>query len=147
MFDSIKAVIGDIASVAIKDQRIALSQEQLAILDAKFREALEEVALLTKRVAQLETDNANLEAKLQKLRPVNGALDPQTRDILKFYFDHPDGLTSEQVARRFNLSKSAADYHVDVLFKRKFLQQLTMSMSPLCCMSHNGREFVMTQAA
>jgi DNA-directed RNA polymerase specialized sigma subunit len=146
MFDTIKGVIGDIASGSVKDQRIALSHEQLTVLDGKFRDALEQVTLLTKRISQLEFDKANLEAQIQKFRPEIGTLDQQSKDILKFFFDRPDGLTSNEIAQRFKLSASAADYHVDVLFKRKFLQQLTMGMSPRCCINHNGREFVMTHA-
>lgn len=146
MFDSIKGIIGDIASGSVKDQRIALSQEQLTILDGKLRDTLEQVALLTKRVAQLESDKASLESQLQKLRPEVGGLDQQSKEVLKFFFDRPDGLSSEDVAHRFKLSRSAADFHIDVLFKRKFLQQLTVGMSPRCCINHNGREFVMTSA-
>jgi hypothetical protein len=49
MFDTIKSIVGDIASGAVKDQRIQLSQEQLAALDLKLREALE-------RIRQLEAE-------------------------------------------------------------------------------------------
>jgi uncharacterized protein with PIN domain len=40
MFETIKSIIGDIASGAVKDQRIALSHEQLSALDLKLHDAL-----------------------------------------------------------------------------------------------------------
>ena len=54
MFDTIKGIIGDIAAGAIKDQRVALSREELTALDAKLREALSENENLSQRVTELE---------------------------------------------------------------------------------------------
>ena len=52
MFDTIKSIIGDIASGAVKDQRIALSQEQLGALDLKLREALDRIRQLEAELGQ-----------------------------------------------------------------------------------------------
>ena len=68
MFETIKGVIGDIATGAIKDQRIALSEEQLAALDLKLRDALAENTRLSQRVIELERLVADRDAELQKLR-------------------------------------------------------------------------------
>jgi uncharacterized protein with PIN domain len=54
MFDTIKSIVGDIASGAVKDQRIALSHEQLSALDLKLKEALAQNALLAQRTRELE---------------------------------------------------------------------------------------------
>jgi uncharacterized protein with PIN domain len=54
MFDTIKAIIGDIASGAIKDQRIELSREQLSVLDSKLKGALDDNKTLRQRLAELE---------------------------------------------------------------------------------------------
>ena len=75
MFDTIKGIIGDIAAGAIKDQRIALSQEQLTALDAKLRDALSENARLSQRVMELEKLVADRDAKIESFQP-SADLDP-----------------------------------------------------------------------
>jgi hypothetical protein len=71
MFDTIKGIIGDIAAGAIKDQRIALSQEQLGALDLKLRDALSENTVLRKHVAELEQVVADRDARIQQLTVAN----------------------------------------------------------------------------
>ena len=66
MFDTIKSIVGDIASGAVKDQRIALSQEQLGTLDLKLKEALAQNALLTQRVSALESKLAKYQQTERK---------------------------------------------------------------------------------
>jgi hypothetical protein len=72
MFESIKGIIGDIASGAIKDQRIALSQEQLAALDAKLVSLAGELTASKARESNLATDNENLRTRIQNLQPIAG---------------------------------------------------------------------------
>ena len=64
MFDTIKSIIGDIATGAIKDQRIALSAEQLAALDRTLQETLAENATCNERVAELERLVTDQQAQL-----------------------------------------------------------------------------------
>lgn len=77
MFETIKGIIGDIAGGAIKDQRIALTQEQLAALDLKLRDSLEQLgvaladkAQLAKRVSELEQLVADRDAQLQNFQAI-----------------------------------------------------------------------------
>jgi hypothetical protein len=70
MFDSIKSIIGDIASGASKDQRIALSQDQLVALDSKLKVLTEELAQSKSREAKLAIENADLRRELQHAQPV-----------------------------------------------------------------------------
>jgi DNA-directed RNA polymerase specialized sigma subunit len=144
--DIAKEVVRIASTHGLAKDVIDLMEKKLALLTQEVTDLTSKNTILVTRVSQLESDKANLESQIQKLRPESDALDQQSKDILKFFFDRPDGLTSDEIAHRFKLSNSAADYHVDVLFKRKFLQQLSMGMSPRCCINHNGREFVMTHA-
>jgi regulator of replication initiation timing len=66
MFDTLKSTIGDIASGAVKDQRIALSHEQLGALDLKLKDALTENSMLRSQNAVLARRVSELEAKLQR---------------------------------------------------------------------------------
>ena len=67
MFETIKGIIGDIAAGAIKDQRIALSQEQLGALDLKLRDALCENEVLRNRVSELEQLVTDRDTKIEEL--------------------------------------------------------------------------------
>ena len=74
MFETIKGIIGDIAAGAVKDQRIALSKEQLSTLDFKLRDtseqlsvALRENAQLSLRITELEKLAEDQKSKIEQL--------------------------------------------------------------------------------
>lgn len=77
MFETIKGVIGDLASGSIKDQRIALSQEQLAALDFKLRDALAEATVLRQRAVESEAEKATLRQRVAELEAANADLQAQ----------------------------------------------------------------------
>ncbi len=130
---------------SILRNQLALTREQIEAYQAASDKQDQTLAAQIQTIERLMKENEALVAAKSRSRSPD--LDPVTKDILKFFFDRPDGLTSSEVAQRFKLSPSAADYHIDVLFRRKLLQQLTMGMSPRCCINHNGREFVMNHVA
>ena len=131
------------AQTMLRNQ-LALTREQIEAYQAASDKQDQTLAAQIETIERLMKENEALVAT--KSRSQSPDLDPITKDILKFFFDRPDGLTNSEIVQRFKLSPSAADYHIDVLFKREFLQQLKMGMSPRCCINHNGREFVMNHA-
>jgi DNA-directed RNA polymerase specialized sigma subunit len=96
-------------------------------------------------IAEKDRQIVDLNRELSEMKGTN--LKPETKQILKFYFDRHDGLTSKEIAQRFKLSPSDADYHVDVLLKKEFLQVLTVGKWPRCCINDNGRDFVKNRMA
>jgi hypothetical protein len=120
MFDTIKGIIGDIAAGVIKDQRIALSQEQLTALDAKLREALSENENLSQRVTELEGLVAERDAKIAQLQP-SADLDPLAFEILKFFFNQSRDLSTKEVATQFSLPVGVAEFHADTLRQRSLI--------------------------
>jgi len=141
MFDTIKGIIGDIAAGAIKDERIALSQDQLTALDHKLREALSENARLSQRVTELEQFVADRDAKIIQLQR-SADLDPFASEILKFFFDESRDLSTREVAARFNMPIGVAEFHTDSLLELKLIQQTrsaclaTSENTPRCSPSH-----------
>jgi DNA-binding MarR family transcriptional regulator len=125
--------------------QLALTREQVEAYQAASDKQDQTLAAQMQTIERLMKEKEALVAA--KLRSQSPDLDPITMDILKFFFDRPDGLTSKEIAQRFRLSPSAADYHLDVLSKRELLQQLTVGMSPRFCINHNGRESVMNRVA
>ena len=121
MFDTIKGIIGDIAAGAIKDQRIALSQEQLTALDAKLREALSENENLSQRVTELEGLVAERDAKIAQLQP-SADLEPTAFAILKFFFEQSLDLSTTDIAAQFSLPIGIAEFHTDSLLEHRLIQ-------------------------
>ena len=124
MFQSIKGVIGDIASGAVKNERIALSQEQLTVLDRKLREAVEEVASLNERVLKLESENASLKAQLQQThRSTGDDLGAVETSILKLLHSlYPKLPTREEFLSTMKLKEVDLDYSLRRLIDRGFMR-------------------------
>jgi hypothetical protein len=95
----------------------------------------DEVIKLKQRIAELERvntqlvrENAALKGKPQKETPKETLqTGDKTRAILQFFFETPQSLTTSQVAARFNLTQSAAQYQLDHLVANGFL---TVSSAP-----------------
>jgi Fic family protein len=89
----------------------------------------DELTKLKARIAELERINAELareNAALKGKPTKETAREPQqggdrTRAILQFFFDNPQSLTTNQVAARFKLTQSTAQYHLDHLVANGFL--------------------------
>jgi hypothetical protein len=149
MFDTIKGIIGDIAAGAIKDQRIALSQEQLTALDAKLREALSENENLSQRVTELEGLVAERDAKIAQLQP-SADLDPFAFEILKFFFNQSRDLSTKGVATQFSMPVGVAEFHADTLRERSLIELTSRGVSTesgmcpaLFAITSAGRKYVM----
>jgi len=78
------------------------------------------IAELERMNAELVRENAALKGKPQKeTQPQQGG--DRTRAILQYFFENPQSLTSSQVAARFNLTQSTAQYQLDHLVANGFL--------------------------
>jgi DNA-binding MarR family transcriptional regulator len=123
MFDSIKGIIGDLASGTVKDQRIALSQEQLTALDAKLKVLASELSEARSRISGLERENADLNQQLQHTKPVR-KLSKKEQSILLILAREGAGLTVEEVAHSIGEISSVAHHHCDELQSLGFIEQV-----------------------
>ena len=122
MFEAIKGIIGDIAAGSIKDQRIALSQEQLIALNAKLEVLTGELANahlrkaeLQNRVSELQSDNANLRLQIQRHQPDAHGLTEEDIAALKFLDTAGDEVYPAQVAVALGIAKTRAVWLLDRL--------------------------------
>ncbi len=132
MFDTIKGIIGDIAAGAIKDQRIALSQEQLGALDLKLRESLHGVTILraenarlSQHVTELEQLVADRDAQIQELtvtaqQPRTGDRTETENQILVFLSQHA-GATDRAISAELGVSTEKIRFHVAELEQADFV--------------------------
>ena len=149
MFETIKGIIGDIAAGAIKDQRIALSQEQLTVLDAKLHDALSECDVLRQRVSELEQLSADREAQLQQLTEAQQRHDdrPEAEQrillLLMAGSDGNRGQTIQQIAQQFQVGEQVVRLHLvdlkqaDLIWPQNFLNRESEWH-----LSHEGRRYL-----
>jgi DNA-binding transcriptional ArsR family regulator len=119
MFDTIKGIIGDIAAGSIKDQRIALSQEQLTALDHKLRDALAENTRFSQFVSELQKLVADRDAKIEQLTT---SADQQrltrrseTDEKILLLLTNGRELTARQIASHLGISYDRTDVHLAAL--------------------------------
>ena len=124
----ISAAISEIQSLTL-----SLQSEQVAIIE-KNSELVTENLGLKRKLLELETSHSQAIALIQDkhraeiakitasdARPKGDELLQQTAAILKAFFDSARELSEEEIARHFKLSSSVAAYHLDILWKKKFI--------------------------
>jgi len=136
----------DIAKEIIRIANTAtLGKDVIDLLKEKVALLTEEIDTLRSKVSSLEVENADLKARLQSLQP-GDALPKETADVLQFFFDQGRELSIEQVAQRFQFQMSVAEYHFDVLRKRRFVRPtraISARSSGAYGLTQEGRGYVM----
>jgi Zn-finger domain-containing protein len=91
----------------------------------------EQVAALESEYAHLKAENANLKMQLKLSSREGDELSRDTIKILKLFFDRAGDISTEEIVKSFNLKPSVADYHVDVLLKKKLIRETTAGMQTI----------------
>lgn len=125
----VSAAISEIQSLTL-----TLQSEQAAIVE-KNSELVTENLGLKRKMLDMETAHAQAIAALQEkqraeiakitasnTRPKSNRLEETTEKILKAFFDSARELSEEEIARHFQMGKSVAGYHLDLLWKKKFIE-------------------------
>ena len=123
----------------------ALNKDVNDLLEKKLALLTEEMDSLRSKASHLEVENADLKTQLQRLQP-GDALPKETADVLQFFFDQGRELSIEEVAQRFHFQISLAEYHFDILRKRRFVRQTRAGSALSSCaygLTQEGRAYVM----
>ncbi|MGB7746677.1 MAG: hypothetical protein WBN75_05240 [Verrucomicrobiia bacterium] len=105
-----------------------LAKEAIALLEKKAALLTEQVAALEREQAGLQAENADLKAQLRLLPEEGEELSGDTKKILKLFFDRAGDVSMEEIIKTFLLKPGVADYHIDVLLKKKFIREITIGM-------------------
>jgi predicted nuclease with TOPRIM domain len=91
--------------------------------------------VLTDQIAGLESENARLKDENEKLKIQVKCLQPQTEEVskeniqvLKLFFERAQDISAEDVSTAFKWKQSVADYHIDVLLKKRFIRESSIKM-------------------
>ena len=128
--------MGTAATETVKDiVRIAanagLAKDAVTLLEKKAAWLTEQVATLEFEYASLRAENANLKAQLRLLPEEGEELSRDTIKILRLFFDHAGDVSTEDILKSFHFKPSVADYHIDVLLKKKFIRETTVGMQSI----------------
>jgi hypothetical protein len=128
--------MGTAASETVKEiVRIAasagLAKDAIILLEKKAALLAEQVAALESEQARLRVENANLKAQLRLLPEEGEELSGDTVKILRLFFDRACDISTEEIVKSFGFKPSVADYHIDVLLKKKFIRETTAGIQTL----------------
>jgi len=108
-----------------------LAKDLIAAVEKKAAALAERVATLEKEQAGLRVENADLKAQLRLLPEEGEELSGDTIKILRLFFDRAVDISAEEIIKSFNFKPSVADYHIDVLLKKKFIRETTAGIQTL----------------
>jgi hypothetical protein len=120
------------------------AKEAITHLEKKAALLTEQVVTLEREHASLKAENASLKAQLKHLhQPQEGeALSQDTIKILKLFFDRASDVLMEDIIKSFYLKPSVADYHIDVLLRKKSIRENSVGM--LAIFGSSGSKFGLT---
>jgi septal ring factor EnvC (AmiA/AmiB activator) len=151
--DIAKDIVRIANTATLSKDVIDLMEKKLAILTEEVASLARQLSDANAQIASLETENAKLKAQAHRLQPAGG-LSNETADVLQFFFDQGRDLSIEHIAQKFQFQMSVAEYHFDVLFKRRFVTQTRMGIetyggsSPaMFALTSEGRSYVMEHRA
>ena len=102
-----------------------LAKDTVAIMEKKAAALAEQISTQERELASLRGENANLRAQLRLLPEEGEELSEDTIKILRLFFDHAGDVSTEDILKSFHFKPSVADYHIDVLLKKKFIRETT----------------------
>jgi regulator of replication initiation timing len=100
--------------IDLLDKKASLLAEQVAALE-------QENTTLLRENRNLVLENQQLKAQIQNARPKGDELDQKTRSILIHFFKEAGDIPCEEIAQRFQIELSAAQYHLDILLQKEFV--------------------------
>jgi hypothetical protein len=91
---------------------------------------------------------ADLNRQLAEMKGTN--LEPQTKQILQFFFDSGDAISGSTIQKRFGLKVAVVDYHIEALLKLRFITQTRLGATSASCwyaIEGRGRDCIMKSSA
>ncbi len=142
--------INERGSSQILRERLTQLGEQFTLLQQKLLAALEENSRLTCRVADLETENANLdlviknrdeqiEVLTKRLDPTHTQLHANEEKIL-CHLVSIESATAEDIASTVGIQKQTAQFHLEQLRDRSLVKDFDAYINTMWSLTQSGRK-------
>jgi hypothetical protein len=130
--DLAKDAIRIVSTAGLNKDVIDLLNQKITLLDDK-------ISTLTQEILTLKSQNFDLIRELEELKKQQGDLSPfpdgfddTTNRIVAAMFGASD-VTKEAISRKIGIEFGIAEYHFDLLFREKFINQTRIGIK-----SYNG---------
>ena len=117
-----------IASMVHLVNTAELPKATAQILETKLSLLTEQTTALENEISRLKDDNERLRIRVKCLEPQNEEISPETVAVLKLFFERASDLTPQDISAALNWKQSVADYHIEVLLKKRFIRETSLGM-------------------
>ena len=107
--------------IDLMENKATLLVEQIATLERDKAALSQENTALLRENGNLKLEIDNLKNQLQSVRS------NETLRIFKYIFEKGKQFSEPEIAKHFQITVSAAAYHIDSLLREKLIQQATMA--------------------
>ena len=114
--DFIKGIVQFVNTAELPGETAYTIVAKLSLLD-------EHVAGLESENARLKDENEKLKIQIKCLQPEIEEVSKETIEVMKLFFERAQDISVDEVAKAFKWNQSVADYHLDVLLKKRFIRE------------------------
>lgn len=146
--DTAKEFVRIGSTAGLSKDVIDLLEKKAGLLAEQVTALEQENTTLLRENRQLKLENENFQKQLQHAQPKADELETKTREILKYIFQKGDDVGDQEIAARFRMGLNVAIYHIELLLKKRFLDQSVVgfsgfggSSSAMFSLTDKGREY------
>jgi cell division protein FtsB len=107
---------------------VGLPKESTHVLETKISTLDEQVAALESENARLKDENEKLKIQVTCLQPQTEEISKDTIRVLKLLFERAHDTSVDDISTAFKWKQGVADYHIDVLLKKRFIRESSVGM-------------------
>lgn len=118
-----------------------LSKDVIDLLEKKLALLTDELALVHRKNAEFQAENAQLRQQLQRLQPVSHGLTDEQMHVLRHMDEARDYVYADGVAQALGIAGSRADYLLGQLSQSEYIYE-TPNIPPRYMIEQKGRDAV-----
>jgi predicted nucleic acid-binding Zn-ribbon protein len=128
---------------------IGLPKESVHLLETRLSSLDEQLATLESQNAHLNDENEKLKIQVKCLQPQTDEMSKDTVRLLKLLFERAHDISADDISTAFKWKRVIADYHIDVLMRKRFIRESSVGMQtpfgssvPLFGLTTLGRRYI-----
>ena len=114
--DFIKGMVEFVNTAELPPEAARTLVAKLSVLD-------DQVAGLENDHARLKDENEKLKIQIKCLQPQQEEVSQETIGVMKLFYEQAGEISADEISRTFKWNPSIADYHLDVLLKKRFIRE------------------------
>jgi hypothetical protein len=107
---------------------VGLPKESIHLAETRLSSLEEHLTALESRNAHLNDENEKLKIQLKCLQPQTDEISQDTIRVLKLLFERAHDISANDISTAFKWKQGIADYHIDVLLRKRFIRDSSVGM-------------------